>query len=103
MISFEPEYDRPECEGNKHRFDEGYCTDCGALEPEILHEKAEQLRQKVESTENQLRDAFESYEKALDVGCECHLDNPGGFCPRCGLIEKARRIATKIIGDYEKL
>lgn len=49
-----------------------------------------------------LKESLEYYEKTLDADCECHLANPGGFCPRCGLVEKARRIATKIIGDYEQ-
>jgi hypothetical protein len=59
-----------------------------------------------ENEVQQLKQAFELYEEALDSSCECGLPpvNPSGSrpCRYCNRIEKARRIATKIIGEYKQ-
>lgn len=53
----------------------------------------------VRDIQQQLIEAFELYEQALNSGCRCYSD-PGGTCPHCGLIERARRKAKAIVGDY---
>lgn len=46
-----------------------------------------------------LKQAFETYEEAFNEGCECY-SNPDGGCGHCERIEKARRLATGVIGEY---
>lgn len=61
--------------------------------------KASQL---VESITSEVKQAAELYEEALDADCECDKANPGGHCPRCSKIERARSKMTKVIGEYEQ-
>lgn len=50
-----------------------------------------------------LFEACRLYEEALDKDCECDKAHEGGFCPSCGLIEKARRHWSRFAENTAKL
>lgn len=50
-----------------------------------------------------LFEACRLYEEALDKDCECDKAHQGGFCPSCGLIEKARRHWSRFAENTAKL
>lgn len=60
------------------------------------------LRRELEQYQRDLKKAFELYEKAISSDCNCYK-NPDGHCPMCSEIERARKLAEKVIGEFEQI